>query len=131
MVAEGEGTEYGYFAHIDRLHGRRLGFHIRMPNRAIQRNGLSPRRVVEEAANMADDPDIDEAWALFDHDRRQDILGVCAEACKQAVRTALSHPAFELWLLLHFRDQLPGAQGGHNGGRAARTAVTRQPTYTC
>jgi|SRR5215470_14238714 len=120
VVAEGERTEYDYFLHLDGAHGRRLGFHIKIPNPATRRNGLQPGLVVEEAARVADDPDIDEAWAPFDHDCRPDIPRVCTEARRKGVRIALSHPAFELWLLLHFRDQLPGAQGGHNNEIIAR-----------
>jgi hypothetical protein len=120
VVAEGERTEYDYFTFIDGLHGRRLGFHIKMPNAATRRNGLPPRRVVEEAARVVADPDIGEVWALFDHDRRPDIPRVCTEARREGVWTALSHPAFELWLLLHFRHQLPGAQGGDNDGIIAK-----------
>jgi len=93
VVAEGEGTEYDYFGHIDRVHGRRLGFRIKPPSRAIQRNGLPPRRVVEEAVRiMAQEPDIHQVWALFDHDDRSDIPQTCAEARRKDVQTALSHP---------------------------------------
>lgn len=120
IIAEGERTEYDYFAYIDSSYGRPRGFHIKMPNPATRRNGLPPGRIVEEARRVADDPDVDEVWALFDHDRRRDIPRVCAEARREGVRTALSHPAFELWLLLHFRDQLPGAQGGYNDGITAK-----------
>lgn len=115
VVAEGEGTEYDYLGHIDRVYGRRLGFRIKPPSRAIQRNGLPPRRVVEEAVRiMAQEPDIHQVWALFDHDGRSDISRTCAEARRKGVQAVLSHPAIELWLLLHFRNQLPAAQAGCN-----------------
>ncbi|MGH4021581.1 MAG: RloB family protein [Pseudonocardiaceae bacterium] len=114
VVAEGEATEYDYLAHLNRTHGRRLHFRIKPPPRATQKNGLHPRRVVEEATRMLDKEDIEEVWALFDHDGRPGIPQVCAEARRQGVRVALSHPAFELWLLLHFDNQVPAAQGGDN-----------------
>jgi hypothetical protein len=117
VVAEGEGTEYDYLGYIDRVYGRRLGFRIKLPSQAIQRNGLPPRRAVEEAVRiMAQEPDIHQVWALFDHDDRSDIPQTCAEAHRKDVQTALSHPAFELWLLLHFPNQLPATQSGRNGG---------------
>jgi hypothetical protein len=38
---------------------------------------------------------------------------VCSQASQQGVKAALSHPAFELWLLLHFQD-FATAQSGSN-----------------
>jgi hypothetical protein len=56
---------------------------------------------------------IDEVWALFDRDQWDDIPHAFAEARDAGVRVAFSHPAFELWLLLHFR-RFAGPQGGDN-----------------
>lgn len=53
-------------------------------------------------------------WALFDHDGRTDIDAACAQALRSQVTPILSHPAFELWLLLHFQDFSPAAQDGSN-----------------
>jgi ABC-2 type transport system permease protein len=80
VVAEGEGTEYDYLNRIDRAYGRQLGFRIKTPNPVTQRNGLHPRRVVEEAIQVVAKPDIDQVWALFDHDGRSDVPQVCALA---------------------------------------------------
>lgn len=109
-VAEGEGTEYDYLGHLNQFYGSDLRFLIRWPN---QRRGLSPSQVVEEAARVVEEPGI-EVWGLFDHDGRPDIDEVCARARRLRVNVALSHPAFELWLLLHFRDFSPAAQDGSN-----------------
>jgi RloB-like protein len=114
VVAEGEGTEYDYLNRIDRVYGRQLGFRIKTPNPVTQRNGLNPRRVVEEAVQVVVKPDIDQVWALFDPDGRSDVPQVCALARKRGVNAALSHPAFELWLLLHFPNRIPAAQDGRN-----------------
>lgn len=113
VVAEGEGTEYDYLRHFNRIYGPDYRFLIRMPN---QRHGLSASRVVDEACSAADEPDTDgvEFWALFDHDCRPDIDQVCARARRCGVKTALSHPSFELWLLLHFQYFSPAAQNGSN-----------------
>jgi len=69
---------------------------------------------VEEASRQLGDPDIHQVWALFDHDGRTGIDQVCSQATRQRIQAALSHPAFELWLLLHFQDFTPAAQNGHN-----------------
>ncbi len=114
VVAEGEGTEYDYLNRVDRVYGRRLGFRIQTPNPATQRNGLHPRRVVEEAVQIVAELNIDQVWGLFDHDGRSDVPQVCAEARRRGVNVALSHPAFELWLLLHFPNRIPAAQDGRN-----------------
>ena len=114
VVAEGEGTEYDYFDHINREYGPDRRFVIRTPAASVQRNGLQPSRVVTEAAVVLGDSDINEVWGLFDHDRRPDIDQVCARARRLDIKVALSHPAFELWLLLHFQDFSPAKQDGSN-----------------
>jgi RloB-like protein len=108
-VAEGEGTEYDYLGHLNRVYGSDLKFLIRMPT---QRRGLSPSQVVSEASRAVREPGV-EGWALFDHDGRSDIDQVCSQAKRQNVKVGLSHPCFELWLLLHFQDFSP-AQHGSN-----------------
>ena len=113
MVAEGEGTEYDYLRHLNRTYGPNHRFLIRSHS---QRRGLPAFRVVDEACRAAREPDADgvEVWALFDHDRQRDIDEVCARARRHGIETALSHPSFELWLLLHFQDFPAAAQGGSN-----------------
>ena len=109
-AAEGEGTEYDYLGHLNQFYGPDLRFLIRWPN---QRRGLSPSQVVDDAARVVGESGV-EVWGLFDHDGRPDIDQVCARAKRLRVKVALSHPSFELWLLLHFQDFSPAAQGGSN-----------------
>lgn len=109
-VAEGQGTEYDYLGYLNQFYGSDLRFIIRSPS---QRRGLSPSRVVDETDRVVGETGI-EVWALFDHDGRPDIDQVCARANRRHVRVALSHPSFELWLLLHFQDFSTAAQGGSN-----------------
>lgn len=113
MVAEGQGTEYDYLDHLNRAFGPDLGFLIGVPS---QRRGLSASQVVDQACRAVGDPDLerDEVWALFDHDGRRDIDEVIARARRHGVQATLSHPSFELWLLLHFQDFAPAAQHGSN-----------------
>ncbi len=112
-VAEGTGTEYDYLRHLNRFYGPDHRFLIRLPS---QRRGLSAAQVVDLAVRAAAGEDSGDVsfWALFDHDRQRDIDEVCARAKRHGVETALSHPSFELWLLLHFQDFPAAAQGGSN-----------------
>lgn len=58
-------------------------------------------RVLEEAGPH------DEKWVLFDRDaadsRDAEIPRAMRKAAENGVQVALSHPSFELWLLLHFK----------------------------
>ena len=110
VVAEGEGTEYDYLQRTNALYGGDLKFFIQTPS---QHRGLSASQVIDEADRVADEPGV-EVWGLFDHDGRSDIDQVCARARRRGINVALSHPAFELWLLLHFKDFPPAAQSGSN-----------------
>jgi hypothetical protein len=74
---------------------------------------LSPAQVIDEARSAIVEPSV-EVWGLFDHDGRRDIDQVCARARRDGINVALSHPSFELWLLLHFQDFPQAAQSGSN-----------------
>lgn len=52
LVAEGEGTEYDYFGHINRLYKADQGPWLRFPHEATRRNGLTPAAVVAEASRQ-------------------------------------------------------------------------------
>jgi hypothetical protein len=110
VVAEGEGTEYDYLGYLNTFYGSDFRFLIRSPN---QRRGLSPSQVVEEAADAVEEQGI-QIWGLFDHDGRPDIDQVCARARRLGINAALSHPSFELWLLLHFQDFATAQSGSNN-----------------
>lgn len=112
VVAEGEGTEYDYLGRLNQAYGSNLRFLIRFPR---QTRGLSASQVVDEAARAraSGESDVD-FWALFDHDGRPDIDQACARAVRIDIHAALSHPSFELWLLLHFQEFAPAKQGGRS-----------------
>ena len=100
--------EFGYFDWLNKIYGPRCKFQIRMPSLRTRHNGLIPSRVLEHARRLAAEPDIKQVWGLFDHDGRNDIDQVCLCAKPKLVHLALSHPSFELWLLLHLREFAPG-----------------------
>lgn len=114
VVAEGEGTEYDYLNGLNTTYGSVRKFLIKIPPPRVQKNGLMPSRVVEEACRVVDEPAIDQIWGLFDHDGRKDIDNICLRQRPARVKVALSHPSFELWLLLHFQEFTPVAQCGGN-----------------
>ncbi len=47
----------------------------------------------------------DEVWAVFDRDEHPHFAEACQKARDNEVGLAVSNPCFELWLLLHIRDQ--------------------------
>ncbi|WP_326593894.1 RloB family protein [Streptomyces brevispora] len=69
-------------------------------------NGLRPSEVVQQVRAKAGPGE--EMWALFDRDakdsRDADIRKAFKIARESGVQVALSHPSFELWLLLHFKQ---------------------------
>lgn len=126
IVAEGERTEPEYLGHVDERYGRRHGFHFVFPGKGT--GGRTPSQVVDlakESGKRANTDDI-EIWALFDCDQWPDILQAFSSARKAGIRVAFSHPAFDLWLLLHFQ-QFTARQGGDNT-RAIRE-LRRKPAF--
>jgi hypothetical protein len=77
-------------------------------------NGLRPSEVVQQVRAKAEPGE--EMWALFDRDaadsRDVDIREAYKIARGNGVQVALSHPSFELWLLLHFKQWSGSQQNG-------------------
>jgi hypothetical protein len=121
VACEGERTEVDYLYYLNEQFGR--GAAERPPFRLIplaRKNGLSPLATVEYV--LAEAGEDDEKWALFDRDGRdrdQEIPKAVRLAAKKRVEVGFSHPAFDLWLLLHFQ-----AFTGREDGRS--DAVIRQ-----
>ncbi len=107
VAAEGRETEKDYVELLNQTWGKRPGagsFQIKFYGPG--KSGLQPHEVVELVRARASAPD-DEKWALFDRDgkdnRETSIPRAMREAAEHGVQVALSHPSFELWLLLHFQ----------------------------
>lgn len=110
VACEGESTEPDYLQYLNDQFGDgddqgRQPFRIQP---VYRRNGLTPSGVVEAARKAAGE---DEAWALFDRDEWNDIPQAVKEAAAAGIELAISHPSFDLWLLLHFQP-FGGAQNG-------------------
>lgn len=55
----------------------------------------------------------DQVWCVFDVDEHPKLTEAIDMARANGIELAISNPCFELWLLLHFRDN-PGAQHRHD-----------------
>jgi RloB-like protein len=81
----------------------------------------TPKTLVEIAKRMKREAEIeadregdqnlayDAVWCVFDVDTHPHIADAQQMARHNGIRLAISNPCFELWLLLHFRDN-PGMQ---------------------
>ncbi|GGK64347.1 hypothetical protein Sme01_25730 [Sphaerisporangium melleum] len=110
VACEGESTEPDYLQYLNEQFGEG-GDHDRPPFRiqpVYRKNGMSPLRVVEAVREIAGE---DEAWALFDRDQWDEIPAAIRVAAEARIEIAMSHPSFDLWLLLHFQP-FGGAQSG-------------------
>lgn len=127
VAAEGGRTEGDYVRLLNEVYGRRpaapFSLHFCDPGK----NGARPEEVVELVLASATGPD-DERWALFDRDasdeRDHSIRAAHRKAAEHGVQVALSHPSFELWLLLHFQ-QFTGREGG--GDTTVKDRLRRHP----
>ncbi|MFD7162130.1 RloB family protein [Streptomyces violascens] len=114
VAAEGARTERDYIDLLNTTYGEKTDpkfrLHFCHPG---HNNGLRPEQVVDQVLDVAG-PD-DEKWALFDRDKDDardiEIPRAMRKAWQHGVQVALSHPSFELWLLLHFQ-QFTGQEDG-------------------
>ncbi|MFF4804624.1 RloB family protein [Streptomyces sp. NPDC001351] len=115
IATEGPKTEQDYVILLNQVYGRKKGFRLHFCPHP-DRNGLRPKEVVETVIEAARGSDA-EMWALFDRDSGDktphDIRDAMRLAAEKGVQVALSHPSFELWLLLHFQ-QHSSPEGGLN-----------------
>ena len=102
IVCEGEKTEPNYF--------KELKNHLRLnsANVAIVGEGATPAKIVERAKKLdiqekrTDDP-FDKIFCVFDKDTHTDYQKALDQCAQKNYRAITSVPAFEYWLLLHFR----------------------------
>ncbi|MGY1456099.1 RloB family protein [Streptomyces sp. SS8] len=106
IACEGTKTEHDYLRLLNTTYGDRPGkqpFHLHYIG---DTNGLRPEETVDRVLEEAGPED--EKWVLFDRDakdnRDADIPRAMRKAHENGVQVGLSHPSFELWLLLHFKS---------------------------
>ncbi|MBA3046425.1 MAG: RloB family protein [Candidatus Thermoplasmatota archaeon] len=104
IVCEGEKDEIDYF---DGFSTRDSGIKIM----AMHGKCTDPKHIIEFAIeqkkkNELDLGNGDGIWCVFDVDENQnrELQEAKANAKRKDIKTALSNPCFELWLLLHDED---------------------------
>lgn len=104
IVCEGLRTEDIYFS------GVRREYRLATTRVHVVAAGADPLRVVASAKELR--ARYDQVWAVFDVEaagahalRHERLVPAIEEAQRSGIRCAISHPCFELWLLLHFRPQ--------------------------
>lgn len=130
IFSEGEVTEPGY---LSRLAEDNHNVHLKFGEK-----GKSPENLIFEAHKLIRQPRVaqqfDEIWCIFDVDGRQlqQINKIKSAAKKDDIKTAVTNPCFELWLVLHKQDwfspvnsqtiqKSAGALGLIKGKRITRT----------
>lgn len=99
MVCDAVATERHYL--------RGLVDHLEEPAVTVRFKSkpCSPAQLIEYAIGERDRAmgDFDQTWCVFDVDEYE-VERAVARARKYGIETAVSHPCFELWLLVHFRE---------------------------
>lgn len=148
IYAEGESTEPEYLDALKRLPEFEEAIAVDI---AIEEVGATPMHLVESAcaAKRRSDSDVDFYWCVFDveHPRPHPYLDRARTMARDnGVHLAISNPCFEIWLILHHRNQtahlstdeairlrrqLDGSDGKHLDGAtymAGRKDATRRAT---
>jgi Rad3-related DNA helicase len=113
LCCEGKGTEPDYFKGLATvLRSSKLVDVVIADHEATD-----PKQIVEQAkrerasasrrAKRADDDNelYDEVWCVFDRDEHHHFDEAVQQALANELGLAVSNPCFELWIILHFRDQ--------------------------
>jgi hypothetical protein len=119
VVCEGEVTEPGYVKGFERWCRNAL-VQVEIPNRhgvprTLVEAAKERKQAAEETARREGDDFLlyDEVWCVLDVDDHPKLDEAKIMARDNGIDVAISNPSFELWLLLHFRDN-PGAQDRHH-----------------
>ncbi len=113
IVCEGQNTEPEYFegliAQCDNPRVRILPLKAQGVPLTIVQTAWENKERADELALKRDDETLayEAVWCVFDRDDHPDIPTAYSLANAKSLRIAFSNPCFELWLLLHFREQ-PG-----------------------
>ncbi len=128
LFCEGQNTEPAYFRAVrDELYGDVLleieggaGEPRTVADKArarIKQNGLDRKRRKDSFQEK------DRVWAVFDrddHHQYDEAVGVCRA---NEIGVARSNPCFELWLVLHEREQFRWTERGAERAGKASTGI--------
>jgi len=103
IVCEGQKTEYHYFQHLKQEEVVKKSFRVTVkPGKGGSRQQVA--QFALECRERAND-DMDEVWCVMDveHPSGLDAMREALALLEgKEIRSALSNPAFEVWLLAHF-----------------------------
>lgn len=111
VLCEGQVTEFEYFDALRREERNQLveveiDFTGGAPKTLVERAAIRKRNSEEEARRARDENlKYDEVWCVFDVDEHPKLPDARQQARDNGIKLAVSNPCFELWLLLHFREQ--------------------------
>jgi hypothetical protein len=124
LYCEGEKTEPSYFDGLVRFIRSSL-IQVVIGDRQADPKGLVElamahrERARRAASRQRDDSLIfDEVWCVFDVDQHTRLQDAIQKAAAASIDLAISNPCFELWILIHFREQWAFITGA-----AAQSAV--------
>jgi hypothetical protein len=110
IYAEGEVTEPAYFRNLAQLHRAvvqiELGPDQGSPKTLVELAKAKKKQAERDAKKSRDDTYLyDEVWCVFDIDDHFKVNDAIIQARDNRIHCAISNPCFELWVLLHYRDQ--------------------------
>ena len=111
VICEGAVTEPKYFRALKRLfHNPALEIEIDdqhgTPKTLVAHAARRKKETAREAQRQRDAfLAYDEVWCVFDVDEHPLLPEARQQARDNGISLAISNPCFELWALLHFRDQ--------------------------
>lgn len=132
LYCEGEKTEPSYFGGVVRYLRSPL-IQLEIGDRRADPRGLVDLAIAHraqartDARRQRDDSLLfDEVWCIFDVDQHTRLPDAVQKAFAASIDLAVSNPCFELWLLIHFREQWAFITGA-----AAQSAVRQfMPGYS-
>ena len=109
IVCEGRQTEPEYFREMKHLERSLIDLELSsggMPKTLVER-AVEMKKTAAASAKRQKDANLeyDHVWCIFDIDEHPFVPEAKQQARDNAIEVAVSNPCFELWALLHFRDQ--------------------------
>lgn len=111
ILCEGKITEPKYFTEFKREHRTHLVEVEIVPDcgvpKSLVETAIEKKKAAEKQARKEGNVFLkyDEIWCVFDVDAHPNLQEAKLQAQNHGLKLAISNPCFELWILLHFRDQ--------------------------
>ncbi|HEY1618723.1 MAG TPA: RloB family protein [Streptosporangiaceae bacterium] len=118
LYCEGDVTEPEYFNDL-RRHFRNplieieIGEGKRNDPKGLVELAKERREEARRGARRQRDDSLlyDEVWCIFDVDKHANLYNAIQQAKDISISLAVSNPCFELWILLHFKEQWASITG--------------------